>query len=217
MGPSPAIRLTTIPWRLASLVITILLLAVALRAGPGNPPSRAILSVDRTTRDFSQSHRSRAGDIVSRLVRDWGGPVAYVPIVGGFLVLGWLRSERRWLRQAARIAGTLALAGLICWTLKVSVGRERPRWSADPAVFHSFTKADSYPSGHTSVAFALSASLAEGLVSPVGSTALYVLAAGTGWSRVNDNRHWASDVLAGGLVGLLASLFVRRRWTLGTD
>lgn len=202
-------------WVLVSLAIAIAGLTVAIRVAPAGGLPQAVLRVDSTFRDLSQSHRSRMGDGLARLLRQWGEPAGYLSVVSGFLLLGWLRSDRRWLRRAARVAGTLALSGLICWTLKLSIGRVRPRWSTDPAVFHPFTRAESYPSGHTTVAFALSASLAEGLVSPVGTVALYVVASGTAWSRVNDNRHWASDVVAGGLVAMLATLLVRRRWPRG--
>jgi membrane-associated phospholipid phosphatase len=199
------------------LVVAVAALAATIRVGSGNPVSRAVLTLDSADRDLSQSHRTPLGDDIARLLRKWGEPAAFLPVVGGFLLVGWLRTDRRQVRRAARIAGTLALAGLVCWALKLPIGRVRPRWSEDPAVFRPFSRAESFPSGHTTTAFALSASLAEGLVSPVGTVVLYSLAVGTGWSRVNDNKHWTSDVVAGALVGILSAFWVRRRWPQASD
>jgi membrane-associated phospholipid phosphatase len=40
------------------------------------------------------------------------------------------------------------------------------------------------------------------------------VAAGTGWSRLNDNRHWLSDVLAGAAVGITSAELIDGRWRI---
>ena len=52
------------------------------------------------------------------------------------------------------------------------------------------------------------AARADGWVVPVVS---YTLASCVGYARVNDRAHWASDVIAGGLVGTLIGRTVVRR------
>lgn len=58
----------------------------------------------------------------------------------------------------------------------------------------------SYPSGHTSAAFATAGSLAYAYGWEAGIPA-YVGATLVGLSRIKDNRHWASDIVAGAALG----------------
>ncbi|MGH7658488.1 MAG: phosphatase PAP2 family protein, partial [Gemmatimonadales bacterium] len=39
----------------------------------------------------------------------------------------------------------------------------------------------------------------------------YTAAAGTGWSRMNDHKHWFSDVVAGALLGYASAKFASGR------
>jgi membrane-associated phospholipid phosphatase len=43
---------------------------------------------------------------------------------------------------------------------------------------------------------------------------LYTAAGAVGWSRINDNRHWLSDVAAGAVVGIVSAKFASGRWTV---
>lgn len=92
----------------------------------------------------------------------------------------------------------------------------------------------SFPSGHTTAGFATAAAVtstvtrwAPGARWPVG-VALYGAATFVGLSRIFDDRHWASDVVAGAGVGTVTGLVVARyhrthtakrldRWLLGVS
>jgi membrane-associated phospholipid phosphatase len=43
---------------------------------------------------------------------------------------------------------------------------------------------------------------------------LYTLAASVGWSRINDDRHWLTDIAAGAALGITTSKVVSGRWRL---
>lgn len=65
----------------------------------------------------------------------------------------------------------------------------------------------SFPSGHTAEAFAAATFMAkeygdQSIWYPIGA---YTVATGIGAMRVLNNRHWASDVLAGAGIGILAT------------
>ena len=51
------------------------------------------------------------------------------------------------------------------------------------------------------MSFAMATSLADDIHRPWATVGLYGLATAVGWSRINDNRHWLTDVAAGALVG----------------
>jgi undecaprenyl-diphosphatase len=73
--------------------------------------------------------------------------------------------------------------------------RERPNEKSDFLPFPS-----SFPSGHASSAFAVAGSLAYSY-GWAGAIPGYFFASGIALSRIKENRHWASDVVAGGFLG----------------
>lgn len=79
-------------------------------------------------------------------------------------------------------------------TIKLTVRRTRPDGGA-----HSF------PSGHTAGAFAVAPVLARHFGRRIAVPA-YVLAVMTGMGRLEDRRHYLSDVFAGAAIGTAAGL-----------
>ena len=118
---------------------------------------------------------------------------------------------------ALRVTAGMLAAGVVNGTLKYSIGRERPNssdvpWRLRPLATEN--RWQSFPSGHTVVAFSLAAALAEETGEPWVAAAGYGGAALVGWSRVYENKHWTSDVVAGALIGIAggrgAVRFLRR-------
>jgi membrane-associated phospholipid phosphatase len=68
----------------------------------------------------------------------------------------------------------------------------------------------SFPSGHTSVAFALAAVTSRESKTPWVSTLSYTLATSTALLRLANNEHWLSDVIAGAGVGIFAGEVIYR-------
>jgi membrane-associated phospholipid phosphatase len=107
--------------------------------------------------------------------------------------------------------------------LKVAVGRARPYVSHDGdsdnfKLGRGFggSSFQSFPSGHTTAAFALAASLTSESDNwwphhhRLVGTALYGAATLVGLSRMYDDKHWASDVAAGAAIGTFAGLTIVR-------
>lgn len=97
----------------------------------------------------------------------------------------------------ADIFSELLQAGLVN-AVKYTVKRERPDGRAK----------NSFPSGHTSTAFMCATLLHKEYgetVSPWISVAGYGIAASTGILRVEANRHFCSDVLAGAAIGIISA------------
>ena len=66
----------------------------------------------------------------------------------------------------------------------------------------------------TLVAFALATALSDDIGRPWASVGLYTMATGVAWSRLNDNRHWLSDVAAGAVVGVTSAKLVNGHWRI---
>jgi membrane-associated phospholipid phosphatase len=172
----------------------------------------AASALDRTVNDEVQRHRTAGKDDVARALRRMGEPVIYAPIALGTIAVGLISGKPAITRAGGRITGSLLTAGAISSGLKLVFGRHRPSRTTDPFQFSPFSGDAAFPSGHTTMAFALAASVSDELHSTPASIGLYTLASGTAWSRVNDNKHWLSDVLAGAAVGITTAKFIGGRW-----
>lgn len=167
---------------------------------------------------FDQPIRNRIHDpkdSFGRAVSDFGnafGNTLYVyPGLLASSILGKAIGSRGLYGVSSRALKSTLLAGAGTVILKSLVGRERP--AADNAYrFHPFRfKDNSFPSGHTAVAFALATSFAREIRGTWDDVALYSLATLTAYSRMHDDRHWMSDVVFGAGVGILSTRFIHRR------
>ena len=116
----------------------------------------------------------------------------------------------------------LVLGGQIALVMKGLVGRARPLVNTDDphnyAFMRGFRGPDDYrafPSGHATAAFAVAAAVTSETKRWWGTKAgwlvgsvLYTGAAGVAWSRMYDNKHWATDVLTGAAIGTFTGLKV---------
>lgn len=94
-----------------------------------------------------------------------------------------------------------ALVATLAYTqaLKVSVARNRPERFDPEQKAHALDS--SFPSGHTSTAFATASSLWANHGAMVG-TPMMILAALTGYSRIQKGAHYFSDVMFGATIGM---------------
>jgi len=79
----------------------------------------------------------------------------------------------------------------VTYALKYGIGRLRPNEKDHK----------SYPSGHTSVAFA-TATMYQMWYGPAGGIPAYAFAAITAFQRLDDDQHWFSDVVMGAAIGI---------------
>lgn len=114
-------------------------------------------------------------------------------------------------KAAARVGSATLRAGLAAVALKSVISRARPY--EDPALCAQYrigvSACTSMPSGHTAVAFSMAGVLAHEF--PEQKWLWYALAALVGWSRVETDNHWPSDVVAGALLGLWAAETVLKK------
>jgi membrane-associated phospholipid phosphatase len=161
-----------------------------------------------------QEDRSRFGDRFASAVRRIGQPEVFATVPGAMFAAGLLTGRKGLRRGGQRVAVSLALAGVLVTATKLAVGRLRPNQTPETDAFKPFSGADAFPSGHTTMAFALATSLADEIRRPWATAALLTAAAGTGWSRLNDNKHWLSDVVAGAALGVTSGQWVEGHWKI---
>lgn len=136
------------------------------------------------------------------VMRPLGTPIVWAPALLVVAGAGHVSGRSEWVGASARIAVSAVIPAVATQLLKVSAGRSRPEDSPeDPYDFDPFTRDASFPSGHTTLAFAVATAIARETRSRWVPWVGYPVAALVGWSRVHDNEHWASDVVGGAAVG----------------
>ncbi|MFP4368345.1 MAG: phosphatase PAP2 family protein [Candidatus Kapaibacterium sp.] len=113
------------------------------------------------------------------------------------------------LRETGRqLINSIIFAGVLNGVVKYSFGRARPPYADGVLDFNFFESGDSYqsfPSGHTVTAFTLASVLSRRIDKSWATAGLFTAASLTGIHRMDQNRHWFSDVLAGAAIGYFAS------------
>jgi membrane-associated phospholipid phosphatase len=129
----------------------------------------------------------------------------------GTLAVGTLGHDRQLRGTSWDMGEAVVLGSLSVQVLKLAAGRERPNATTSPSRFGR--GGVSFPSGHTTVAFAAAQVLADELPSDKwGWRALaYGLAAATAYARLDSNAHWLSDTVAGAALGMATGRFVSNR------
>ena len=174
----------------------------------------AVSVFDRRVDHWVQDRRSSHSDAVARAFRVGGEPELVFGIPGAILAAGFISGHKDLQRSGGRVLASVITAGATTAAIKVIVGRVRPTDASDQYDFKPFTQNDAFPSGHTTMAFALATSLAEEIHRPWATAILYAGASGTAWSRLNDHKHWLSDVLAGATIGITAGNVIEGRWRI---
>lgn len=131
---------------------------------------------------------------------------------GGTWLAAKLTGDRDGLVEAHSMIEAAAFSSAAALVLKEAAGRERPFEGGDSGAWRE--GGDSFPSMHTTAAFAIGTVLAESgndryrwLRRVLG----YGVGAATAYKRLDHDAHWLSDTVAGGALGLATARFVMKR------
>jgi membrane-associated phospholipid phosphatase len=154
-----------------------------------------------------------------RIMADPGGVIIGISMYG----VGRLARWRNVADFGLHVTEAISVAGLTTVILRGVAGRSRPFVVRDsnPNAFQfgrGFDNHDfqSFPSGHATSAFALASTVTSEsqrwwphhtwIVAPL----MYGAAALSGFGRMYNDRHWASDIVSGAAIGTFAGIKVVR-------
>jgi membrane-associated phospholipid phosphatase len=135
----------------------------------------------------------------SDTLEDVGGGVYSAVFVAGMFTAGRFSRETRFRAMTYDLLDAAVVNATYTGILKLVAGRERPNGENNK----------SFPSGHTSNAFAMAA-VAEGHYGWKVGVPAYAFAGLVGASRVHRNKHYLSDVVAGAALGYIVGRTVVR-------
>lgn len=126
--------------------------------------------------------------------------------------------DRRRAWRIPRLAATAIMGGLAADLLKLSIGRERPKYFDFTAIADSFSgwfplgvggsQHQSFPSAHTASAVAFAVAMCWAY--PKGRTVFLTLAGLVALQRIEANAHFVSDTCVGAALGWLIG-----SWSVG--
>ncbi|MFA6743515.1 MAG: phosphatase PAP2 family protein [Candidatus Neomarinimicrobiota bacterium] len=148
--------------------------------------------LDESIRDFAVE-KGFFSDDISRIGDIYGHRLSYFAAAAVVGAHGMVRHQpwNKTFSQIELLATSAITTALMTETLKYVTHRERPNGKSYK----------SFPSGHTSGTFNLAAGLNEIFGRKVGIPA-YLMATFVAASRINDDKHHFSDVVAGAILGI---------------
>jgi membrane-associated phospholipid phosphatase len=158
---------------------------------------------DEKIKDYSQSNKSKFANNLFKIDSYYGSEWTLIA-VGAAYSIGLLSREEGFRKTVLTAAEAAIYSGLVTSIIKSTFGRSRPYMERGNSDFHpiKFTAHETaFPSGHTTLTFAISTSLAEQTESVPLKISLYSAAVLVGAARIYNNAHWFSDVIGGGLIG----------------
>lgn len=115
--------------------------------------------------------------------------------------VGLIKKDSTIKKQAIFIGETFLVSAFITSALKYSTKRDRPFETYQDIDKATSALGDSFPSGHTSLAFATATSLSMAYPKRYVIAPSFVWAGAVGYSRMHLGVHYPSDVLAGAIIG----------------
>lgn len=144
--------------------------------------------------------RNKSLDGTFRFITKSAGPVSFgVPVI--ICGTGFLKHDSLTVRNSLNIGSALVVTVIITTIAKYTVNRTRPFVTYPIIEKEAAGGSPSFPSGHTSEAFALATSVSLTYPKWYVIAPTLIWAGAVGYSRMDLGVHYPSDVLAGAIIG----------------
>jgi membrane-associated phospholipid phosphatase len=161
----------------------------------------SVAFLDKPIREAAQRSRSSSADDFFRNIEKFGTKQYGLPVLIGFYGVGLAADDYNAKTVALDGFSASVISSLTTSIFKGIAGRARPNSGLGPHHWNLFGGDQSFPSGHATGAFAFASVIAGHYDSPWVATTAYTIASLVGVARIEQDAHWASDVVAGGLIG----------------
>jgi membrane-associated phospholipid phosphatase len=177
----------------------------------------AAAALDNTVKDRVQAQRSTGEYRFFKEYQNLGSTWSF-GVIGAFEAWGELTGDATAKNTAMdALAASIIGPGLVGTGVKYAAGRVRPNTASRTFEFRPFSGNQSFPSGHAAQAFAVATAIAGNYPSWWVQTLCYGGAGLVAYARVEQNAHYASDVVAGALLGWSVGRAVVRRHSAPPD
>ena len=170
-----------------------------------------LFTVDKSIRKFALANQTSLNDKIFNFDSFYGNGYTAI-FTTGLYGIGLFSGNSKIRELGLHASEAFIISGLVTGILKVMIGRRRP-YAGDSHLYlkpFQFTNNDfqALPSGHTTVAFAVSTVMAHSWDNIYWKSFWYTSAGMVALSRSYHNKHWVSDVFLGAAVGYFVGKFV---------
>lgn len=124
-------------------------------------------------------------------------------VVGAFCLAGGLFRDEGLKKTSMLLSEAVIFSTILTHSFKYAFGRPRPYQNGgETNEFHPFSSYNSFPSGHTSLAFTTATVISNQYPSRWVKGIAYTTAGLVGMQRLYANDHGAADVFAGAVLGI---------------
>ncbi len=171
----------------------------------------ALFLIDPSVKEFALRSRSKFNDKIFQIDDYLNSSKGSYAAVGIYLT-GFIFKEEKLRLTGLYAAETILLTGSITRILKYSFGRRRPYGGKNHMDFKLFRgkkqKYRSFPSGHTTGAFAFATIMAMSIDNTYWKIGWYGGATMVGFARIYQNVHWLSDTFLAGVISYNVASYV---------
>jgi len=126
----------------------------------------------------------------------------------GSLGYGLIKGDSTAKQHAFELALNIVVSTVVTEALKITINRERPADKYPDEIFvNGPVHGQSFPSGHTALAFATATTLALDYKKWYVVVPAFLWAGSVGYSRMYLGKHYPGDVLAGAAIGVASGYF----------
>lgn len=133
----------------------------------------------------------------------------------GIMAVSLIRENEKGQKVAYELAGGLVVTAAATGLMKKLVNRARPYETYDDIYPDERESGNSFPSGHTSLAFSTATTVLLTTEKWYYAAPAYLWAMGVGYSRIYLGQHYPSDVIAGavtGAAGAYLTHIINQKW-----
>ena len=129
-----------------------------------------------------------------------------IAIPVGLWADGIIEKNKTTQKNAYELAGSIVIAGISSQAMKMIFDRPRPYEKYSTVYPYKIQTSGSFPSGHTTLAFAVATSISLEYKKWYVVVPAYVWAGSVGYSRMYLGEHYPTDVLGGAITGAGSAL-----------
>ena len=178
---------------------------------------------------YNEIHSWRENSIVVRkvspVITNLGDGMFSAGLFTGFTGYGLISKDKKAVEVGKIGIESFLLTGVTVQLFKYLCGRERPSDATQPGGFwhgpfayldkhkrgiRGLSAFDSFPSGHTTTAFAAATTISDFYTEPWVPYTCYSLATVVAVSRVIESTHWMSDCFVGAIIGHYGTKLVEK-------
>ncbi len=173
----------------------------------------ALTQYDESISSWVQQNKTDATGEITKFLKPLGNDLVVLGGSAGIYALGALTHQEKTSCIGLQNFKAALISSAFIFGIKHLTHRARPYMylgSKEWEMWSNDWEYTSFPSGHSTFAFTTATTFTSISNKKIVPIIAYTLAASVALSRIHDNRHWPSDVLAGAAIGTAFSLTINR-------